>query len=91
MGAEAACEVVYAGRLKTFTDPVMKKAFFEERVKEYQKSAMGIEAARQRGFIDEIIEPQETRSRLIADLKDFMPKNLTRRPVINKKHGNIPL
>lgn len=91
MGAEAACEVVYAGRLKTFTDPLMKKAFFEERVKEYQKSAMGIEAARQRGFIDEIIEPQDTRNRLIADLKEYMPKNSGRHAMINKKHGNIPL
>lgn len=91
MGAEAACEVIYGKRLKAFTDPAMKKAFFDERVKEYQQTAMGIEVARQRGFVDEIINPEDTRNRLISDLAELMPKTRSRKSTINKKHGNIPL
>lgn len=91
MGAEAACEVVYAKNLNTFSDEKMKREYFNEKVKEYEKSAMGIELAQQRGFVDEIIDPVDTRNRLITDLRDLINKTRNRKMVINKKHGNIPL
>ena len=44
--------------------------------------------AAERGFLDDIISPRETRRRLIADLDLLKTKKL---PTIEKKHGNIPL
>ena len=91
MGAEAAVEVVHAKTLKTFTDPEIKKSFFDERVKEYKTSAMGIDVARQIGYLDEIIQPADTRNRIITDLRELANKTKSRKMTLNKKHGNIPL
>jgi len=91
MGAEAACEVVYAKKLDAFTDEKMKKEYFNEKVEEYRKTAMGIELAKQRGYVDEIIEPIDTRNSLINDLKELINKTRNRKMMINKKHGNMPM
>lgn len=91
MGAEAACEVIYAKTLSIITDEKMKKEYFSQKVAEYERSAMGIELAQQRGFVDEIIDPVDTRNRLITDLRELANKTKNRKMVINKKHGNIPL
>jgi len=91
MGAEAACEVIYAKTLNTFTDEAKKKIFFNEKVEEYRKTAMGIDIANQRGYVDKIIDPVDTRNRLITDLRELINKTRNRKMTINKKHGNIPL
>ena len=91
MGAEAACEVVYAKILNTFTDESKKKEYFDEKVEEYRKTATGIELANQRGYVDEIIDPIDTRNRIITDLRELINNTRNRKIVINKKHGNIPM
>jgi len=91
MGAEAACEVVYAKILNTFTDEKIKKEYFDKKVEEYRETATGIELAHQRGYVDEIIDPVDTRNRIITDLRELINKTRSRKIEINKKHGNIPM
>ncbi|KAJ1651291.1 hypothetical protein IWQ61_008108 [Dispira simplex] len=77
MGAKGAVEIIFRNQ-----------ANVEDRVQEYtDKFANPLPAAR-RGFLDDIIEPSQTRARLIEDLAILANKDL-RNP--SKKHGNIPL
>jgi propionyl-CoA carboxylase beta chain len=57
-------------------------------VRQYQEEVTSPFVAAQRGFIDDIIEPHETRPRLINALQMLRNKRDTNPP---KKHGNIPL
>lgn len=91
MGAEAACEIVYSKNLAAFTDEDQKKAFFDSKVEEYERTVMGVEMAKKRGFVDAVIQPEDTRNRLISDLRELIPQNWNRKNMIKKKHGNIPL
>ncbi|KAJ1656196.1 hypothetical protein IWQ61_004188 [Dispira simplex] len=77
MGAKGAVEIIFRNQTNV-----------EDRVQEYtDKFANPLPAAR-RGFLDDIIEPSQTRARLIEDLAILANKDL-RNP--SKKHGNIPL
>jgi len=85
MGAKATVKVLYREEIQTAKDP---EAFFNEKVKEFEKTASPYVMAHST-FIDDIIEPSETRGRLIATLEVLLarrkiPKNKT-------NHGNIPL
>jgi len=57
-------------------------------VNEYVERFANPYVAAERGFIDDVIEPQETRPRLIRTLEMLQEKSEARPP---KKHGNIPL
>ena len=65
-----------------------KEATRAQLVQEYKDKFMNPYVAASRGFVTEVIRPDETRSRLKAALK--MLKNKQVAPV-PKKHGNIPL
>lgn len=79
MGAQGAVEIIFRDKGKT------EQA---EAEAEYLTKFTNPLPAAQRGFVDDIIEPSSTRSRIIHDLK--LLRNKTQ---INptKKHGNIPL
>jgi acetyl-CoA carboxylase carboxyltransferase component len=83
MGAKGAVEVLYKSN-----NHENHEAFLAEKEKEYQKLVANPLVAAKRGYIDDIIEPANSRSRIIRTLemlknkKDFNP---------TKKHGNIPL
>ncbi|KAJ1975704.1 hypothetical protein H4R35_003031 [Dimargaris xerosporica] len=77
MGAKGAVEIIFR-----------KQANIEERVAEYTDKFANPLPAAKRGFVDDIIEPSQTRSRLIEDLAILEGKQL-KNPA--KKHGNIPL
>ncbi|MHC5211543.1 MAG: acyl-CoA carboxylase subunit beta [Planctomycetota bacterium] len=91
MGAKGAVEIIFrkeiaAAREKGGDDAAAKEA--ERLVAEYeQKFANPYEAAA-RGYIDAVIEPRQTRARLIAGLRLLQTKRDRNPP---KKHGNIPL
>jgi acetyl-CoA carboxylase carboxyltransferase component len=85
MGADGAVSIVYRRELANAEDPAAKKA---ELVRQYQEEVTSPFVAAQRGFIDDIIEPHETRPRLINALQMLRNKRDTNPP---KKHGNIPL
>jgi acetyl-CoA carboxylase carboxyltransferase component len=85
MGPQGAVEIVYRRELSEAADPVARRA---ELVEEYtEKFANPYEAA-ERGFIDDVIDPAETRRKLVAGLEMLRSK---REELPQRKHGNIPL
>jgi acetyl-CoA carboxylase carboxyltransferase component len=85
MGAEGAADVVFRKEIKEAPDP---KAALKEKVELYRREFANPYVAASRGFIDNIIEPKETRRLLILGLNALRAKRESRPP---KKHGNIPL
>ncbi len=85
MGPEGAVNVVFRRELAEASDPVARKA---ELVAEYRARFANPYVAASAGFIDNVIEPHETRPRLINALEMLQNKRSTLPP---KKHGNIPL
>ncbi len=85
MGAEGAAEVLYAREAKEQEDP---RAFLAEKEKEYTDLFANPYQAAQLGYIDDVIEPRNTRFRVIRALQQLATKKET---VPAKKHGNIPL
>lgn len=87
MGGKGAVEILYAREIKG-KDPKEAAQIFSEKEKEYvHKFASPIVAA-QRGYIDDIIKPENTRFRICKALFMLENKSDTNPP---KKHGNIPL
>ena len=85
MGGAGAVEVLYAKEAKEAADP---KAFMAEKEAEYTKLFANPYNAAKYGYIDDVIEPRNTRFRIIRALQQLQTKKLTN-PA--KKHGNIPL
>ncbi len=85
MGPEGAVEIIYRRELKAAADPVARK---KELADEYRRKFASPYIAAARGYVDDIIEPRETRPRLINALEVFQNKRDSNPP---KKHGNIPL
>jgi len=85
MGPDGAVNIVFRKELAEAEDPLAKKA---ELVAEYREKFANPYVAAARGYIDDVIEPRDTRPRLINALE-----MLTNKRDMNpaKKHGNIPL
>ena len=85
MGPEGAVKIIYKRQLAAAEDPEALKA---KLVEEYRQKLANPYIAASRGFVDDVIEPKETRPRLINALEMLRNKRDTNPP---KKHGNIPL
>lgn len=85
MGAEGAVNIAFKRKIKAAPDP---EAMREQCKKEYEDRFLNPYVAAARGYVDEVIRPEETRERLLVALKALKFKKA---PVIGKKHGNIPL
>ena len=85
MGAEGAVGVLYAKEMKEAEDPAKIRA---EKENEYRKLFANPYQAAKYGYIDDVIEPRNTRFRIIRALQMLATKKLSNPP---KKHGNIPL
>lgn len=85
MGPDGAVNIIFRKEIQAADDP-KKKA--EELVSDYREKFANPYIAAQMGYIDDIIEPQDTRPRLVDALHTLLNKRETR-PA--KKHGNIPL
>jgi acetyl-CoA carboxylase carboxyltransferase component len=85
MGPEGAVNIIFRKELEKAKDPAKKKA---ELVAEYREKFANPYVAAQRGYIDDVIEPRETRPRLINAL-EMLSNKRDANPA--KKHGNIPL
>lgn len=85
MGPEGAVEIIYRRELQAAEDPAARK---KELTDEYRVTFANPYIAASRGYIDDIIEPHNTRPRLINALQVFQNKRDQNPP---KKHGNIPL
>ncbi|MBI5352088.1 MAG: acyl-CoA carboxylase subunit beta [Chloroflexi bacterium] len=85
MGPDGAVNIIFRKELDKAKDPVKKKA---ELVADYKEKFASPYVAAQRGYIDDVIEPKETRPRLINAL-EMLSNKRDANPA--KKHGNIPL
>lgn len=85
MGPEGAVNIVFRKELAAAKDPEAER---ERLVQEYREQFANPYVAAARGYVDDVIEPQDTRPRLIEALRVLQNKRDTNPP---KKHGNIPL
>ena len=85
MGAKGAVEILFKDEIAKATDPTAAAADFTG---DYTAKFANPYAAAARGFVDDVIDPRDTRPRLIDALRTFATKRDRNPP---KKHGNIPL
>jgi acetyl-CoA carboxylase carboxyltransferase component len=85
MGAEGAVNIVFRKEIEKAADPEAKR---QQLIREYREKFSTPYSAAERGFIDDVIDPAETRPRLIKALRMLSTK---RESVPARKHGNIPL
>ncbi len=85
MGPEGAVNVVYSKDIQESKDPAARKL---ELIQEYRSKMANPLIAASHGYLDDVIEPSESRERLIAALDVLREKRL---PAPSRKHGNIPL
>lgn len=88
MGAEGAVEVLYSKEIKAESDPEKQKNAYEAKKNEYNDLFCNPYNAARYGYIDDVIEPRNTRYRIIRALKSIQNKRLENPP---KKHDNLPL
>ncbi len=85
MGPDGAVSIVFRKEMEKASDPEQRKA---DLITEYRNKFANPYVAAERGYLDDIIEPSETRPRLINALEMLQSKRDTN-PA--KKHGNMPL
>lgn len=85
MGAEGAVNILYRRELAEHPDPEKRRA---ELIQEYNDELANPYVASERGYIDQVIYPHETRAEVIRTLRLLRTKREVLPP---KKHGNIPL
>ena len=85
MGPAGAANIIFRKDIAAAADPVAAR---QEKIDEYVDKFANPYVAASRGYVDDVIEPDSTRPRLISALEMLMSKRETRP---SKKHGNIPL
>jgi propionyl-CoA carboxylase beta chain len=85
MGSEGAVNIIFRREIQAAEDPQAKR---RELIGQYEEQFSNPYIAAERGFIDDVIEPADTRPRLIQALRMLRTK---REQVPPRKHGNIPL
>jgi propionyl-CoA carboxylase beta chain len=85
MGAQGAVNILYRAELAAAADEAVTR---KELVNDYEDTMANPYVAAERGYIDRVIFPHETRSMVLRGLRTLRNKRATLPP---KKHGNIPL
>ena len=85
MGADGACNIIFKKEITQSQNPAAKRA---ELVSDFNERFANPYIAASKGYVDMVIEPKETRPRLISALKAICRK---RENLPKRKHGNIPL
>jgi propionyl-CoA carboxylase beta chain len=85
MGAQGAVNILYRREIADAQDP---EALRTQRVTEYEDTLANPYIAAERGYVDAVIRPAETRSQVIRALRALRTKRQVMPP---RKHGNIPL
>jgi propionyl-CoA carboxylase beta chain len=85
MGPKGAVEIIFSKEIKKAEDPTQVE---EDKIREYTEKFANPYIAAGRGYIDEVIEPSQTRQKLIEAL-ELLKTKVDHNP--KKKHGNIPL
>lgn len=85
MGPEGAANILYKKQIESAADPAAERARLTQ---EYRERFLNPYAAASSGYIDDVIEPRETRARVIAALAAL--RNKVAQP-LPRKHGNMPV
>ena len=85
MGPEGAANIIFHKEIQAADNPMEKR---QEKIQEYRDQFSTPYKAAARGYIDDVIEPEATRPRLISALEMLESKRESRPP---KKHGNFPV
>lgn len=85
MGPEGAANIIFKNDIAQSSDPMTTRA---EKIQEYKNKFASPYVAAARGYVDDVIEPDSTRPRIIAALEMLMSK---RDSLPAKKHGNLPV
>ncbi|NNK62026.1 MAG: methylmalonyl-CoA carboxyltransferase, partial [Gemmatimonadetes bacterium] len=85
MGPKGAVEILFRREIAAAEDP---ESATEKRIEEYRETLAHPYVAAARGFVDDVIDPRDTRPRLVSAL-DMLRNKRDANPV--RKHGNIPL
>jgi propionyl-CoA carboxylase beta chain len=85
MGAESAVNIIHRREISADEDPEAKRT---DLIADYTERFSNPYIAAERGYVDDVIEPQETRRRLIQSLEMLRSKRET---IPQRKHGNVPL
>jgi propionyl-CoA carboxylase beta chain len=85
MGAQGAVNILYRSELKKAADPAALRA---ELITQYEDTLVNPYVAAERGYVDAVIPPRQTRIQVVRALRALRTKRETLPP---KKHGNIPL
>lgn len=85
MGPEGAANIIFKKDIANSADPINTRA---EKIQEYRNRFASPYVAAARGYVDDVIEPDSTRPRIIAALEMLMSK---RDSLPAKKHGNFPV
>lgn len=88
MGGKGAIEILYQKELKAMTDDQQRADFIATHEEEYKNKFSNPYNAAKFGYIDDVIEPRNTRFRIIRALQSLATKKDVNPP---KKHSNIPL
>jgi propionyl-CoA carboxylase beta chain len=88
MGPEGAVDIVYKGELNKVKDLKEREKLRAAKIEEFRDRFANPYVAADRGFVDAVIAPHETRKRLVDALEMLQTKRDKNPP---KKHGNIPL
>jgi len=85
MGAEAATAIIHRNEIKEAADPAAKE---QEKIAEYRELLYNPYVAARMGYVNAVVEPSETRPKIIAALEALFNKKEIRP---SRKHGNIPM
>jgi acetyl-CoA/propionyl-CoA carboxylase carboxyl transferase subunit len=85
MGPRGAVNVLYSDELDEVDDPETRR---DELIEEYREEFANPYTAADRGFVDDVLEPADTRPQLVSDLEMLRSKRKTNP---DRKHGNVPL
>ena len=85
MGADGAVNIAFKRKIKAAADP---EAMREQCKKEYEERFLNPYVAAARGYVNEVIKPEESRDKILTALKALKTKKVD---MPKKKHGNIPL
>ncbi len=88
MGAQGAVNILYRRELAAAGGPDEQAALRARRVAEYEDTLANPYVAAERGYVDAVIRPAETRAQIVRSLRTLRTKRQTLPP---RKHGNIPL
>jgi acetyl-CoA carboxylase carboxyltransferase component len=88
MGPEGAVDIVYKHELDSAANPQERQELRQRKIEEFRDRFANPYVVADRGFVDAVIQPRETRKKLIQALAMLETKRDKNPP---KKHGNIPL